>query len=96
MLIDAVEDMPPSVQDALLELLAGLESARRPAAAVRLMSGTTVSLHDRIAAGTFSEQLFYRLNIIHLKACDGPVHVAAAGGAPEKHVLGPSTPTLAR
>src|SRR4029078_7961200 len=33
---------------------------------VRLISGTTVSLLDRIAAGTFSEQLFYRLNIIHL------------------------------
>jgi DNA-binding NtrC family response regulator len=31
-------------------------------------SGTTVSLLDRIAAGTFSERVFYRLNIIHLSA----------------------------
>jgi hypothetical protein len=33
--------------------------------------GTTVSLLDQVAAGTFSERLFYRLNIIHLMAEDG-------------------------
>jgi transcriptional regulator of acetoin/glycerol metabolism len=37
---------------------------------VRLISGTTTSLLDRVAAGTFSERLFYRLNIIHLLAGD--------------------------
>ena len=54
--------------EALIDLLAGLESARVPSAAVRLISGTTVSLLDRVAAGTFSERLFYRLNTIHLAA----------------------------
>lgn len=67
-LISAVEEIPPVVQDALGELLAGLEVARRPSAEVRLISGTTVSLLDRVAAGTFSARLFYRLNVIHLMA----------------------------
>jgi DNA-binding NtrC family response regulator len=70
-LISEVEDMPPVVQDALIELLARLEAARSPSAAVRLIAGTTVSLLDQVAAGTFSERLFYRLNIIHLMAEDG-------------------------
>ena len=71
-LVSAVEEMPAAVQEALIDLLAGLESARRPSAAVRLISGTTVSLLDRVAAGRFSERLFYRLNIIHLVAGAGP------------------------
>jgi DNA-binding NtrC family response regulator len=65
-LVSAVEEMPPAVQDALGELLAGLEFARSASAEARLISGTTVSLLDRVATGTFSERLFYRLNIIHL------------------------------
>jgi DNA-binding NtrC family response regulator len=71
--VSAVEEMPAVVQDALIELLDGLESTRRPSAAVRLISGTTVSLLGRVAAGTFSEQLFYRLNTIHLMASDAPM-----------------------
>ena len=70
-LSSAVEEMPAAVQEALIDLLAGFESARRPSAAVRLISGTTVSLLDRVAAGTFSERLFYRLNIIHLMVGNG-------------------------
>ena len=71
-LVSAVEEMPAAVQEGLIDLLAGLESARRPSAAVRLISGTTVSLFDRVAAGTFSKRLFYRMNIIHLMAGAGP------------------------
>jgi DNA-binding NtrC family response regulator len=70
-----VEEVPSAAQDALIDLLAALESARRPSAAVRLISGTTVSLLDRVAAGTFSERLFYRLNIIHLMAGAAPAEV---------------------
>jgi DNA-binding NtrC family response regulator len=66
MLINGVEDMPPIVQDVLLEVLDGLEFAQRPSARVRLIAGTTVSLLDRVTAGTFSDRLFYRLNVIHL------------------------------
>ena len=69
-LMTAVEEMPPAVQDTLIELLAGPEFPRGTSTGVRLISGTTVSLFDRIAAGTFSEQLFYRLNIIHLTVGD--------------------------
>jgi len=66
MLMTDVEEMPASVQGLLVQLLADLQSARAPSAAVRVISGTTVSLLDRIAAGTFSERLFYRLNLLHL------------------------------
>ncbi len=64
--INDVEAMPSVVQDVLIELLAELEDARDVFAAVRVMSGTTVSLLDRVATNTFAERLFYRLNIIHL------------------------------
>ena len=80
-LISAVEEMPAVVQAALIDVLDGLESARRPSAAVRLISGTTVSLLDRVAAGTFSDRLFYRLNILHLSAGAGLPDVHAHSGA---------------
>jgi transcriptional regulator with GAF, ATPase, and Fis domain len=69
--INDVEEMPRSVQDMVTELLADLELARAPFPHVRLISGTTVSLLDRIEAGTFSDRLFYRLNTIHLLAKNG-------------------------
>jgi DNA-binding NtrC family response regulator len=69
-LFSAVDVMPPAVQDALDALLDGLEFAHGSSAEIRLISGTTTSLLDRVAAGTFSERLFYRLNIIHLVAAD--------------------------
>jgi DNA-binding NtrC family response regulator len=77
-LVNGVEEMPSAAQDALIDLLAALEGARTPSAAIRLISGTTVSLLDRVAAGTFSERLFYRLNIIHLVAGAGAPEVTLA------------------
>lgn len=74
-LILDVEELPPTVQDLLIDLLADVESARAPAARARIVCGTTVSLLDRVRAGVFSEQLFYRLNIIHL------ITVPVAGAA---------------
>ena len=71
LLIADIEDMSPVVQDVLLEVLAGLERSRSPSAAVRLISGTTEPLLNRVTAGTFSERLFYRLNIIHLMVGNG-------------------------
>lgn len=73
--INAVEEMPPVVQDALIELLTGPEFALGACAEARLISGTTVSLLDRVAAGAFSERLFYRLNILHVAADEGRAHV---------------------
>jgi DNA-binding NtrC family response regulator len=66
LLITDVEHMPALVQSCLIETFAGLQSAREPAGRMCLMAGTTTTLHDRIADGTFSEQLFYRLNTIHV------------------------------
>lgn len=95
LLIDAVEEMPRAVQDTLIETLAELEIARSPSDAVRLISGTTVSLLGRIAAGTFSDQLFYRLNIIHLMAVDGPPPcVTITADARDVHVIAPSEPKV--
>jgi DNA-binding NtrC family response regulator len=65
-LLSDVDEMPSAVQGLLLEVLDDLEYERAPAGAIRLVSGTSVSLLDRVAAGTFSERLFYRLNSIHL------------------------------
>jgi hypothetical protein len=76
MLISAVEEMPSPVQHALIDLLTELEFARSPFPELRLIAGTTVSLLDRVAAGTFSARLFYRLNIIHLMADDSVPDVA--------------------
>lgn len=93
-LISAVEEMPPAVQDTLSELLLGPEFARGTSTGARLISGTTVSLLDRIAAGTFSEQLFYRLNIIHLTVGDSRREVALIrelpGAASERRLDGTS------
>lgn len=69
-LISAVEEVPPALQDALIDLLAGPASARGTSAEIRLVSGTTVSLLDRVAAGAFSHRLFYRLNAIHVRGGD--------------------------
>jgi DNA-binding NtrC family response regulator len=96
LLIDGVQEMPSTVQDTLIELLAGLEFSRRPRDAVRLISGTTVSLFERVAAGTFSEQLFYRLNIIHLMAVDGALSPTRDDDAQDVDVIEPSAPKLSR
>jgi transcriptional regulator of aromatic amino acid metabolism len=77
----------------LIDLLAALESARRPSAAVRLISGTTVSLLERVAAGTFSERLFYRLNILHLVAGAGAPDVTLVRDSVEMHLKNISTAT---
>jgi len=70
--------MPESVQYMVVEVLADLEYERLPSAAIRLISGTSVSLLDRVAAGTFSERLFYRLNAVHVTADDVIRHVTPA------------------
>ena len=72
MLIGDVEEMPRIVQDLSLESLDGLEFARHPSAAVRRISGTSVSLLDRVTAGTFPDRLLYRLNVIHVRQGDRP------------------------
>jgi len=65
-LLSDVDETPWAVQELLIDLLDELACERDAAAAIRLISGSTVSLLQRVLAGTFSAQLFYRLNVIHL------------------------------
>ena len=65
-LLMEVADIPPVVQETLIDTLAQLQRARDPEARVRLIAGTTADLRDCVAAGMFSERLFYQLNVIHL------------------------------
>jgi len=68
LLLADVEHMPPGIQDSFIDLLVELQGAQGPsaAAAVRLLAGTSIALYPRAVAGTFSERLFYQLNVIHL------------------------------
>ena len=70
-LIKDVEAMAPAVQNVLIDVLMQLQFARTPPADARLILGTTVSLLGRIASGSFSQQLFYRLNVIHILVREG-------------------------
>jgi two-component system response regulator FlrC len=78
LLISDVEDMPTLVQDRLIETLACVQAAWEPTDRVRLIAGTTAFLCERIADGTFSEGLFYRLNVVHLVARTGTATNARA------------------
>lgn len=66
LLLTDVEQMPAVVQSGLMDTFTCLEAALEPIGRVRLMAGTTTTLHDRIAGGTFCEKLFYQLNVIHV------------------------------
>ena len=72
-----VEDMSPEFQNVFVEMIDDLQRAKTPSTAARLISGTTVSLVDRVNAGTFSERLFYRLNFIHLVVSDRAFRTAS-------------------
>ena len=71
LLLADVEQMPAIVQGRLMDTFACLQAALEPTYRVRLMAGTTTILYERIAGGTFSEGLFYRLNIIHVVGRNG-------------------------
>jgi DNA-binding NtrC family response regulator len=65
LLLTDVEHMPAIAQD---ETVTRLQATREPSCRVRRIAGTTASLRERVADGTFSERLFYQLNIIHVVA----------------------------
>lgn len=66
-LLTDIDKMSRALQDQFMALLDELDFAP-PYRSFRLLTGTTVSLFDHVAAGTFSEQLFYRLNVLHLRS----------------------------
>jgi len=69
-LITKVDEMPIPAQALFAESQDQLRGTR-PHLAARLITGTTVSLLDRVNVGQFSEDLLYRLNAIHLHRREG-------------------------
>ena len=66
LLIADVDTMTWRAQAGFLAVLDRMQPGGAPNAGMRLMSGTTAPLFERVVAGRFSEALFYRLNVIHL------------------------------
>ncbi len=68
--LDAIEAMPLPAQDRLLVLLARGRIARvdgEPTVAdVRVVAGAGADLRERVRAGTFREELFYRLRALEI------------------------------
>lgn len=70
--LDDIGEMPSRMQAQLLAFLeqqAVVEAVLDvlgPGDTVRIIAGSAYPLHASIAAGTFSDELFYRLNIIHV------------------------------
>ncbi len=70
--LDEIGDMPPSLQAVLLRLLDDwtvrpLGGGRYRKVDVLLLAATNVDLEQRITAGRFRADLFYRLNIVELR-----------------------------
>jgi DNA-binding NtrC family response regulator len=70
--LDGIDKASPRLQERLFQFLQDGEVRRvgedRPAARVdvRLLTGTTEDLQRAVTAGLFREDLFYRLNVLHI------------------------------
>jgi two-component system response regulator GlrR len=71
-LLDAIGDMPMRLQVRLLRILQ--DTSIRPSATddavqtnVRIISSTHRDLHELMVAGQFREDLYYRLNVVHIE-----------------------------
>jgi two-component system response regulator PilR (NtrC family) len=70
--LDEIGELPLTLQTKLLRVLAErkvvrLGSTREIPVDIRLVSATNQSLEKMIAAGTFREDLFYRLNVLQIQ-----------------------------
>ena len=70
--LDEVGEMPPSLQVKLLRVLQEMEFERVGGTKtikvdVRILSASNRDIKDDVAKGLFREDLFYRLNVIHME-----------------------------
>jgi two-component system NtrC family response regulator len=70
--LDEVGDMPPSLQVKLLRVVQEMEfvrvgGTRTIRVDVRVISASNRNIKEDVARGTFREDLFYRLNVIHIE-----------------------------
>jgi two-component system NtrC family response regulator len=70
--LDEVGEMPPSLQVKLLRVLQEMEFERVGGTKtievdVRVLSASNRNLKENVAEGEFREDLFYRLNVIHIE-----------------------------
>lgn len=63
LLVQEIENAPESVQSQFLRFI---DSTTTDGNNVRLMTATSVHLLERVHTGEFRDDLFYRLNVIHL------------------------------
>jgi len=62
-LLREVHALPPSDQ---IEIASVLDGSTVVPSAPRIISSSSISLFDRVRSGAFDEQLFYRLNVMHI------------------------------
>lgn len=62
--LNEVAELPLSLQAQLLQML---EPATTPALDIRIISATQIDLYERVEAGSFRKELYYRLNVVPLE-----------------------------
>lgn len=72
LLLDEIAEMPFGMQAKLLRVLEEhtvrpVGSDREQSVDVRVIAATNRSIHDEVAAGTFREDLFHRLNVVPIR-----------------------------
>ena len=72
LLLDEISELGIELQAKLLRaiqerVIEPVGSERRTEIDVRMLAATNVNLHERVAAGKFREDLFYRLNVIPIQ-----------------------------